>query len=123
MARFLREAGFDLVYSGNFVDQGFFQTQEDCNDCIWIFDGDLAEKSMAYVAEQAPDVDAIVANGMCNFRRVDGLPQRFVSLSKDLESAVGKPIVTSDNALYWRIFKSLGTRPVGEQGSLLASLQ
>ena len=122
-ARFLREAGFDLVYAGNFVDQGFFQTQEECNDCIWIFDGDLAEKSMTYVAEQAPDVDAIVANGMCNFRRADGVPQRFVSLSKDLESATGIPLVASDTALYWRLFKSLGTKPVGKQGQLLSSLQ
>ena len=122
-ARFLREAGFDLVYVGNFVDQGFFATQQECNDCIWVFDGDLAMKSMTRVAEQAPDVDAIVANGMCNFRRDDGLPQRFVSLSKDLESATGIPLVASDTALYWRIFKSLGTGPVGEQGRLLASLQ
>ncbi len=122
-ARFLREAGFDLVYAGNFVDQGFFATQQECNDCIWIFDGDLAQKSMAYVAEQAPDVDAIVANGMCNFRRSDGVPQRFVSLSRELEAAIDKPIVASDTALYWRIYKTLGTAPVGEQGRLLASLQ
>ena len=78
---------------------------------------------MTHVAEQVPDVDAIVANGMCNFRRADGLPQRFVSLSRDLEAAVGKPIVASDTALYWRIFKSLGTAPVGDQGRLLSSLQ
>jgi maleate cis-trans isomerase len=122
-ARFLREAGFDLVYGGNFVDQGFFASQQECNDCIWVFDGDLAARSMAYVAEQAPDVDAIVANGMCNFRRDDGLPQRFVSLSRELESIVGKPIVASDSALYWRIFKSLGTAPIGDQGQLLSSLQ
>ena len=121
--RFLKEAGFDVVYSGNFTDQGFFKTQQECNDCIWIFDGDLAEKSMTYVAEQAPDVDAIVANGMCNFRRPDGLPQRFVSLSQSLEAATGKPLVASDTALYWRIFKTLGIAPVGEQGQLLSRLQ
>jgi maleate cis-trans isomerase len=122
-ARFLREAGFDLVWVGNFVDQGFFDTQQEVNDCVWIFDGDLALKSMTRVAEQAPDVDAIVANGMCNFRRADGLPQRFVSVSRALENAIDKPIVASDTALYWRIFKTLGTAPVGEQCRLLASLQ
>ncbi len=122
-ARFLREAGFDLAYVGNFVDQGFFATQQECNDCIWIFTGELAAESMSYVAEQAPDVDAIVVNGMPNFRRADGLPQRIVSLDRALEAAVGKPIVSSDTALYWRIFKTLGTAPTGRHGRLLSSLQ
>ena len=59
---------------------------------------------MTYVAEQAPDVDAIVVNGMPNFRRADGLPQRIVSLDRELENKVGKPIVSSDTALVF-IFK------------------
>ncbi|MCP4981892.1 MAG: hypothetical protein GY935_15535 [Gammaproteobacteria bacterium] len=122
-ARFLTEAGFDLVYFANFTDMGFFKTQQECNDCIWIFDGDLALKSMQYVVEQAPNVDAIVVNGMPNFRRADGLPQRIVSLDRELEASVGKAIVSSDTALYWRIFKSLGTAPVADQGQLLSSLQ
>ena len=122
-ARFLREAGFDLVWYGNFHDMGFFDSQQDVNDCIWIFDGDLALKSMQYVVEQAPDVDAIVVNGMPNFRRADGVPQRIVSLDRDIEASIGKPIVSSDTALYWRIFKTLGTAPLGARGKLLASLQ
>ena len=100
-----------------------YKTQQEVNDCIWIFDSDLALKSMQYTVEQAPDVDAIVVNGMPNFRRADGLPQRIVSLDRDIEAAIGKPIVSSDTALYWRIFKSLGTAPTGERGQLLSSLQ
>jgi maleate cis-trans isomerase len=122
-ARFLREAGFDLAWYGNFHDMGFFSTQQDVNDCVWVFDGDLAQKSMQYTVEQAPDVDAIVVNGMPNFRRADGLPQRIVSLDRSLEASIGKPIVSSDTALYWRIFKSLGTAPIGDRGQLLSSLQ
>ena len=123
-ANFLREAGFDVVWAGNFVDQGWFETQEEVNARIWCFDGDLAEKSMAYVAEQAPNVDAYLANGMCNFRRAsDGLAQRFCSLEIGLEAMLGKPVITHDNALYWRIFKTLGLAPVTEQGSLLSSLK
>ncbi len=121
--RFLREAGFDVAWYGNFHDMGFFATQQEVNDCVWIFDGELALKSMQYAVEQAADVDAIVVNGMPNFRRADGLPQRIVSLDRDLETAIGKPIVASDTALYWRLYKTLGTAPIGRHGQLLSSLQ
>lgn len=121
---FLEEAGFDVVWAGNFVDQGFIASQEECNAQIWVFNGDLAEKSFQYVADKAPNVDAYLANGMCNFRRAsDGLPQRFVSLEVGLEAMLGKPVITHDNALYWRIFKTLGLAPVTEQGTLLSSLK
>ena len=120
---FLEEAGFDVVWAGNFVDQGFIESQEICNAQVWCFDGDLAEKSMRYVAGKAPNVDAYLANGMCNFRRAeDGLAERFVSLEVDLESILGKPLVTHDNALYWRTFKTLGLSPVTRQGVLLSTL-
>jgi maleate cis-trans isomerase len=122
-ARFLTEAGFDLVYFGNFTDMGFFKNQQECDDCIWVFDGDLAEKSMQYIVEQVPDIDAIVVNGMPNFRREDGVPQRIVSLDETLEEKIGKPIISSDTALYWRIFQTLGAAPIGNHGQLLASLQ
>jgi len=122
IARFLRDAGFDLVYVGNFVDQGFYPTQDEVNDQTWIFPGDLAAKSMQYVAEQAPDIDAMVVNGMCNFRSPDGHPQRMVSLEVELEQLIGKPIISSDVALYWRIYKTLGIGPIGQHGHLLSSL-
>lgn len=122
ITRFLGQAGFDVVYSGNFVDQGHYRTQEEVNELTWIFPGELAEKSMTYVAEQAPTADAIVVNGMPNFRRPDGLPQRMVSLQAELEAVVGKPIIASDSALYWRIFKSLDLVPEAGHGRLLSSL-
>ncbi len=122
-ARFLKQAGFDLAYVGNFVDQGFFNTQQEVNDRVWIFDGSLAARSMKYVVEQAGDIDAIVVNGMPNFRRADGLPERIVSLDRVLEANIGIPIISSDTALYWRIFRSLGTTPIGQRGQLLSSLQ
>lgn len=120
---FLEQAGFDVVWAGNFVDQGFFASQEEVNAQTWIFDGDLAAKSMLYTAEQAPDADAYLVNGMCNFRRPgDGLPQRMVHLTKELEALVRKPIIASDTSLYWRIYQTLGIRPVGNHGMLLDSL-
>ena len=122
IARFLREAGFDLVEVANFVDLGLYETQEEVNALTWIFPGEMALASMERIAERAPSVDAYVVNGMPNFRRADGLPQRMVSLEVELEAAVGKPIVSSDSALYWRIFKSLGLAPSGRHACLLSTL-
>lgn len=120
---FLREAGIDVVWAGNFVDQGWFPDQETCNEKRWIFDGDLAAKSFDYVAEQAPDVDAYLANGMCNFRTgPNGQPQRMLHVTPMLEARLGKPVIAHDVALYWRIFKTLGIRPEPGHGQLLDSL-
>ena len=44
------------------------------------------------------------------------------SVMRAIEQAVGKPIVSSDSALYWRIFKTLGLAPTGEHGQLLSTL-
>ncbi|HJP11160.1 MAG TPA: hypothetical protein QGF27_14135 [Arenicellales bacterium] len=122
IARFLKQAGFDLLYAGNFVDLGLYETQQEVNDQAWIFPGEVAETSMLRVAERAPQADAIVVNGMPNFRRSDGLPQRIVSLQAGLEGLTGKPIVSSDSALYWRIFKTLGLIPTRAHGRLLSLL-
>jgi len=121
-ARFLRDAGFDVLYAGNLVDLGFYETQEQLNDEIWIMPGDMAEASMIRTAEQAPNADAIVVNGMPNWRGNDGLPRRTVHHVEALEAAVGKPIISSDFALYWRIFKTLGVTPEKTPGRLLSTL-
>ncbi len=122
IARFLKEAGFDLVYFGNFVDLGIYDTQEEVNDLTWIFPGEKAALSMQNLMDKAGDIDAIAVNGMPNFRRPDGLPQRMVSVTTELEALTGKPIISSDTALYWRIFKSLGGAPSAGHGALLDSL-
>ena len=120
---FLREAGFDVLWAGNFHDQGWFGSQQEINDCIWCFDGDLAEKSFAYVAEKAPQADAYLINGMCNFRSgPDGLAERPVHLETRLEAMLGKPVVGHDTALYWAMFRTLGLAPTTQQGRLLSSL-
>jgi hypothetical protein len=106
---FLKEAGFDVLWAGNFVDQGWFSTQDDVNKQRWIFDGDLAANSFDYVAEKAPQADAYLANGMVNFRTgPNQQPQRMLHLTSMLEDRLGKPVIAHDTALYWRIFKSLG---------------
>jgi len=121
---FLKEAGFDVLWAGNFHDQGWFETQEQVNDCVWCFDGDLARKSFEYVANKAPNADAYLINGMCNFRSgPEGQAQRPVHHEVALEAMLGKPVISHDNALYWRMFKTLGLAPVTGQGALLSSLK
>lgn len=123
VVRFLRSADIDVVWYGNFVDQGWYDNQAQVNDLTWIFPGELALNSMRHTIEQAPDVDAILVNGMSNYRDASGLPQRLVSLAADLEAEVETPVIAADISLYWQIFRTLGVEPMGRQGSLLSSLQ
>lgn len=123
VVRFLRSADINVVWYGNFVDQGWYDDQEVVNEATWIFPGDLALKSCQYTVEQAPDVDAVLVNGMSNFRNDDGLPERFATLAADIEDAVAKPIIAADITLYWKIFSTLGIAPLGRQGALLTTLQ
>lgn len=122
ITRFLKDAGFDMVWYGNFVDQGFYDTQEEVNEQTWIFREGMLQESMQRVAEKAPNVDAYVINGMPNFRRADGLPLRPISFMPEIEDQVGKPIVSSDGALYWRLMKTLGTKPIRDCGHLMNTL-
>lgn len=122
-AGFLKEAGFDVLWAGNFADQGWFESQQAVNDCRWVFDADLVEKSFSYVAEQAPNADAYISLGMCNFRTgPNGQPQRVLHQTTKLEELLGKPVIGNDTALYSRIFKTLSIKPTGNYGRLLSSL-
>ena len=123
VVRFLKSAGIDVVWNGNFVDQGLFAGQDEVNQATWIFPGELALESMRRTLDRAPDVDAIVVNGMVNWRRPDGVPERTVSRAAELEAELDVPIIAADLALYWSIFTTLGVEPIGEQGYLLSSLQ
>ena len=112
-----------MLWAGNFADQGWFPDQEAVNAKRWVFDGDLAASSFAYVAEQAPNADAYLINGMCNFRSgPGGVPERPLHLTPSLERALGKPVIGHDTALYWAIFRDLGIAPEGSHGTLLDSL-
>ena len=123
VVRFLRSADIDVVWAGNFVDQGWYFTQDEVNGKTWIFPGELALRSTQRTLEQAPDVDAVLVNGMCNFRDESGVPRRFVGLAADIERQVDTPLIAADITLYWQIFRTLGVAPLGRHGSLLSSLQ
>ena len=83
-----------MLWAGNFHDQGGLVSQVAVNDKRGIFDGDLAAKSFDDVAEQAPNADAYLINGMCNFRSgPDGVPERPLQLTPMLEERLGKPVI------------------------------
>lgn len=120
---FLKEAGFDVIWAGNFFDQGWFPTQEAVDDCVWCFDEELIWKSFDHTAEQAPNADAYLINGMSNYRRPsDGVARRPVHHTAALEERLGTPVIGHDTALYWRIFKTLGLAPTSYHGRLMAKL-
>ena len=123
VVRFLRSAGIDVVWAGNFVDQGWYDDQDLVNDMTWIFPGELALRSCRLAIEQAPDVDAVLVNGMSNYVNADGIPERFVSLAAGIEAAIDTPVIAADISLYWQIFRTLGVAPEGPHGSLLTTLQ
>ena len=123
IARFLRDAGLDLIYVGNFVDLGLYETQAEVNAKTWIFPMDIALESMHRLAEKAPEADAYLINGMPNWRDENGLTHRPLSLAAAMEAETGKPLICSDTALYWRIFKTIGAAPTrGGLGKLLDGL-
>ena len=123
LARFLRSADLDVQFLGNFVDLGIYESQEEVNDRRWIFPKALAVESVVRTAEQAPEADVIMINGMANWRGADGVTQRCIGHIEAMEAAVGKPVVASDTTLYWAIFKTLGTKPTHAPGELLSRLQ
>ncbi len=123
VARFLRSADIDVVWFGNFVDQGLSDDQRWVNDQYWIFPESWALESCRRTLEAAPDVDAILINGMSNYRGDDGVPRRLVEHAAAIEHELGTPILAADITLYWRILSTLGVAPVGNHGSVLASLQ
>jgi len=123
VAGFLRSADLDVRYVGNFVDLGMVETQEQVNDGHWCFPESFAVESVVRTAEAAPDAEAILVNGMCNFRRADnGLAERCLHRVEEMEAAVGMPILASDITLYWALFRTLGIAPEQPAGQLLSSL-
>ena len=124
MIRFLRQGGFEVVSYGNFAELGAYPSQAALDEENFVVPEQVIFDTMARLAERAPDVDAYYISGVvCLARPGDGLRQRILHLETRLEDLVGKPVVASDTALYWRLFKTLGLAPVGRRGRLLSSLQ
>ena len=99
------------------------ETQEQVNDCHWCFPESFAVESAIRTVEAAPGAEAILVNGMCNFRRDDnGLAERVLHKVEAMEAATGLPVLASDITLYWALFRTLGVAPAEAPGRLLSGL-
>ena len=119
---FLESAGLDVVYHGTFVDQGLYKSQEEVEALWWVFPMEVALESMRRVAEAAPQAEAVVLTGIPNFQTDTGITRRAVALAAEIESEIGKPIVATDFALFWSLFRHLNAAPAEGHGHLLDRL-
>jgi maleate cis-trans isomerase len=116
--RYLEQAGFEILSSGHMRDQGLYTSldeQIEVEDLtVWDHpDRDVLE-SIRLAHEAAPDADAVVQTGS-GFRTSPHVPY--------LESRFDKPVVASDNALYWAMLRELDLgEAVTGHGHLLGTL-
>lgn len=119
MNLFLEQAGFDIRYNGNMVDQGIFPdfdaTARAEQDTCFDYPAEIVARSLLAAHEAVPDADTIVLMGAGN---------RTLDCIDAVEGITGKTIVGSDNALYWEMLRGFGLAPKGRGfGSLLNSLR
>ncbi len=116
--RYLQDAGFDILASGNMIDYGLYESFDDLEgiESKSLFDWPMIDNHNVLMAAHnaAPEADAVVQTGS-GMRTLD-----CIGLT---EQMIGKPIVTSDVALNWGLLRALGCGgPQKHYGSLLRSL-
>ena len=116
--RFLEQAGFEILWAGNLVDQGIYADLAEMEAVEvathWDYPTRDVVQACCRAHESAPDADAVVQTG-------SGF--RVAPYIDAIEGMVGKPVVASDAVLYWAMLKRLDLGiPVRGHGRLLASL-
>ena len=83
---------------------------------------EVAFESMRRVAEASPQAEAVVLTGIPNIQTDTGIPLRAVALAGEIEAEMGKPVVATDIALFWSLFRHLNIAPTERHGYLLDRL-
>ena len=114
---YLEAAGFEILWSGDLVDQGIV-ADHDAKlaieaDTFWDYPDDIMIAAALDAARRAPDADAIVQTG-AGFR--------MVQVVDAIERQTNKTVVASDFALYWAMLRHAGASAQPGHGRLLASL-
>ena len=104
-ANFIRLCGFETIHVATLADQRLIAASATMEDYGWSMTPELTRKSVGFVADAAPDAEAIV---------VTGAGTRTIELLVELEANAGRPIVAADTVLYWAIARELGLslRPI-----------
>jgi maleate cis-trans isomerase len=114
---FLEQAGFEILWSGNMVDQGLYASMDDVleneRQTCWDFPARDVVQACRLAHEAAPEADAVVQTGA-------GFRTRPVI--ETIEGITDTPLISSDMALYWAMLRELGLRPAPGHGRLMATL-
>ena len=111
---FLEQAGIKVLAMQNWTTQGLFSSQKNLEEIGWRYPMSYTYQAAKLVAQEAPGADCIVVSG-------GGV--RTIDVIEPLEYDLQKPVIASNEALFWDIFNNLGIHePILGKGSLLASL-
>ncbi|MDA0702823.1 MAG: hypothetical protein O3A96_06230 [Proteobacteria bacterium] len=115
---FLEQAGFEILWSGNLIKQGFYGSFDELEaseaETLWDYPARDVVGACVKAHEAAPDADAVVQTG-AGFRTMPHI--------EAIEGISGKTPVASDMALYWAMLRHLDLGiPVRGYGHLMRSL-
>ena len=103
--RFLTQAGFEILSSGNLIDYGLYDSYSDLlaieSATLWDYPAKDVVRACHAAHVTATDADVVVQTG-AGFRTMPYI--------ESIEGLCGKPLVSSDMALYWAMLKHLGLR-------------
>lgn len=116
--RFLEQAGFEILWAGNLIDQGIYQSLDELleseRQTLWDYPAGDVIDACCQAHKSAPEADVVVQTG-AGFRTMPHI--------QTIEDMTGKPLVSSDMALYWAMLKHLDLGiPLENFGSLMKTL-
>ena len=113
---FLESAGFEVLWAGDLIDQGILPDEEAKLEIeaatMWDYPDELVQAACVEAAKLAPDCDAVCQTGA-------GMRLNYVVES--VESETGKPLVSTDLAIYWAVLRAAGLNGEPGNGRLIAS--
>lgn len=116
--RFLEQAGFEILWSGNVIDQGLYdnldQQLEVEEKTLWDYPARDVIQACYLAHKAAPNAQAVVQTGS-GFRTLPHI--------QAIEGMMGIPLISSDVSLYWAMLRDLNTDvAVHDHGQLMATL-